>query len=126
MNARMNLMTGASPETGSRKSWLNYVVRVALGPNRYSVEFRDGLAKLRHIEAWLHENHLPLSLTDIYGQPRSEMVTVFFDASDAAKALAFRGLCGELGIVSSLKSQQVVLNDHHRVTLGGARHMAGY
>lgn len=93
------------------------MVRVALGSNIYSDEFRDGLVKLRLIETWLHDNHLPLSLTDIHGQPRSEMVTVFFDSGDADKALAFRGLCGKLGISSSLKSQHVRLNDQR--FLGG-------
>ena len=104
-----------SANAESRKGWLNFVVQVALGSSTYSDEFRDGLAKLRHIETWLSDNHLPLSLTDKYGRPKSETVTVFFDRGDAAKALAFRGLCGELGIASSLRSQHVFLNDHHRV-----------
>ena len=112
-----------SKHAASRKSWLNFVVRVALGSNTYSEEFRNGIAKLRHIEEWLSLHHLPLSLTDEYGRPKGEMVTVFFDADDANLALAFRGLCGELGIASSLKSQHVVLNDHPRVV--GWR-MAGY
>jgi len=96
------------------KRWLNYVVRVAMGPSLYSEEFRVGLAKLRHIEAWMAQHHLPLSLADKYGPPKWATVTVFFDAGDATKALKFRGLCGELGIASSLQSHYVIHNDRRR------------
>ncbi|MCZ6605655.1 MAG: hypothetical protein O7A03_11005, partial [Alphaproteobacteria bacterium] len=111
-------MTGPRSSTSSnQKSWLNYLVRVDLGSQTHSNEFQNGLAKLKKIEAWLHKNHLPMTLTDEFGNPRSEIVTVFFDTNHSAKALAFRGLCSELGIASTLLSQRVTLNRDRR-TLG--------
>lgn len=103
----------SAPE-GDRKSWLNYVVRVALGPRVQSEEFRRGVTKLKRIETWLQKNHLPMTLTDEFGQPRSETVTVFFDAAESAKALAFRGFCNELGLASTMISQRVYLNRDRR------------
>ena len=105
-------MIGSS---GRAKSWVNYVVRVNLGPRAFSSEFRTGLTKLKKIETWLQKNHLPLALMDEFGKPKSEIVTVFFDAGDSAKALAFKGFCSELGIASTLQSQRVKLNRDWRV-----------
>ncbi len=105
-------MIGSS---GRAKSWVNCVVRVNLGLHGYSSGFRTGLTRLKKIETWLQENHLPLALMGEFGKPKSEIVTVFFDAGESAKALAFKGFCSELGIASTFQSQRVKLNRDRRV-----------
>ncbi len=89
-------------------AWRHYYVRVALTPNRDAPDYRQGLETLRRIEAWLATNHRPIALFDAHGRPKSEAVSVFFERADAAKALAYRTFCNELGLTSSMLSNLVV------------------
>ncbi|MSO74713.1 MAG: hypothetical protein EXQ99_06140 [Alphaproteobacteria bacterium] len=89
-------------------AWRHYYVRVAMAPDRDASDYRHGLETLRRIEAWLAANHRPIALFDAHGRPKSEAVSVFFDRTDAAKALAYRTLCNELGLAASLLSNLVV------------------
>lgn len=89
-------------------AWRHYYVRVALAPDREAPDYRHGLDTLRRLEAWLATHHRPIALFDAQGRPKSEAVSVFFDRAEAAKALAYRAFCNELGLADTLLSGLVV------------------
>lgn len=99
-------------EAGARReiaaAWRHYYVRVALAPDREAPAYRRALDTLRRLEAWLAEHHRPVALFDAHGRPKSEAVSVFFDRAEAAKALAYRAFCNELGLAETLLSNLVV------------------
>lgn len=108
----MGYRSEAMIETGvGRKPhavWRHYYVRVALAPDLEASDYRRGLDKLRRLEAWLAAHHRPIALFDARGRPKSEAVSVFFERDDAAKALAYRSFCNELGLADTLLSGIVV------------------
>ena len=103
---------GSLIESGARRdmaaAWRHYYVRVTLAPDPEAPDYRHGLDTLRRLEAWLAENHRPIALFDARGRPKSEAVSVFFDRADAAKALAYRAFCNELGLAETLLSNLVI------------------
>ncbi len=90
------------------RAWRHYYVRVALAPDRHTQEYRAAVEKLRRLEAWLAAHHRPIALFDAHGLPKGEAVSVFFDLGEAAKALAYRSFCNELGLAETLLSGRVV------------------
>ncbi len=103
---------GTRIDPGARRSpptvWRHYYVRVALLPDRDAPGYRHALDTLRRLETWLAAHHRPVALFDAGGRPKGEAVSVFFDRGDAAKALAYRALCNELGLADAVLSGLVV------------------
>lgn len=88
--------------------WRHYYVRVRLAPDRGAREYQTALMTLRRLENWLARHHRPIALFGADGQPKSEAVSVFFDRTEAEKALAYRAFCNELGLADTLLSGVVV------------------
>jgi hypothetical protein len=88
--------------------WRHLYVRVALSADRQGADYRVALDKLRRLETWLAANHRPIALFGADGLPKGEAVSVFFERAEAAKALAYRTLCNELGLGGTLLAGLVV------------------
>jgi hypothetical protein len=88
--------------------WLQFLVRIPLGPETLCEEHRIGVLALRQIEGWLRENHRPRSLFDPHGRPKAELVSVSFDESQLEQAMAYRVFCNELGLSHSLRQSRIV------------------
>ncbi len=91
------------------KGWHTLVVTVPLKPDRDA-----GLAKLRLLERWLAENHKPVPLFRPDGQPRTTTVCVAVPVENAAKALAWRSFCAQLGLSGSMVQWHVAAWRPHR------------
>jgi len=114
----------ALPTTKRRaagRSWLHLMVRVDLGSGRARLGSprlsRDvaGFRQLLQLERWLKDHHIPQSLFDRYGAPRSDTVHAFFRSDQPEKALAFRGLCNELGLGGRLDQVRIAVNSCSRL-----------
>jgi len=73
------------------------------------------MRQLRTIERWLFEHHVPQNLFDRTGAPRSDTVHAFFRSDQRQRALAFKGLCKELGLAGSLDQVRLLVNRCARV-----------
>jgi hypothetical protein len=104
-------MTGAPP-----RHWLQYLVRIPLGAETLSEEYRIGIVALRQIETWLRDHHAPRALFDSQGRPKAPLVSVSFDETEREKALAYRIFCNELGLSHSLRQSRIVHNACARTT----------
>ncbi|HEY5208211.1 MAG TPA: hypothetical protein VIJ42_02080 [Stellaceae bacterium] len=96
--------------------WLQYLVRIPVGPETRSEEYQFGLMILRQIETWLRDNHAPRALFDPHGRPKTPLVSVSFDETELEKALAYRIFCNELGLSNSLRQSRIVHNACGRTT----------
>ena len=67
-----------------------------------TAEQADTVRKLRILERWFAENHCPYAFVSPDGTVRSRVVCLALPDDEPHKALAFRGLCRELGIGESL------------------------
>jgi hypothetical protein len=77
--------------------WHALVVRVG-----FDAGYEDGVHKLRTMEAWLARHHRPLALFRPDGRPRSSVVCLAVPVEQGETALAWRGLCRELGLADAL------------------------
>jgi hypothetical protein len=82
--------------------WQVLVVRVPLGE-----DYELGVRKLQALEAWLADNHRPVTLFRADGRPRSEAVCLAVPAGMPDKALAWRTFCNELGLAAGMAQWRI-------------------
>jgi hypothetical protein len=82
--------------------WQVLVVRVPLDE-----DYERGVRNLQALQAWLADNHRPVTLFRADGKPRSEAVCFAVPAGMSDKALAWRTFCNGLGLTAGMAQWRV-------------------